>query len=188
MRHGETLFNQLHLIQGSCDSPLTERGKKQAQIARRYFTQNNIEFDKCVCSTQERASDTLELIIPDCDYMRLKGIKEWDFGKFEAQPEFLNPAVPYGDFFAYAEGETIDAVGQRMLSTLTKMMSEFEGENLLAVSHGGAMACFARATGDKMPMSIHNCGILKFSFTDEKSQFRLLDAINHDFSELEDLQ
>lgn len=37
MRHGETLFNQLGLIQGWCDSPLTTNGKQQAQAARDYF-------------------------------------------------------------------------------------------------------------------------------------------------------
>ena len=30
VRHGETLFNHLGRMQGSCDSPLTERGIAQA--------------------------------------------------------------------------------------------------------------------------------------------------------------
>ena len=30
MRHGQTLFNQLHKIQGFCDSPLTDLGIDQA--------------------------------------------------------------------------------------------------------------------------------------------------------------
>ena len=37
MRHGQTLFNQLHKIQEWCDAPLTELGIKQAQIAKNYF-------------------------------------------------------------------------------------------------------------------------------------------------------
>ena len=32
MRHGQTLFNKRHLIQGWCDSPLTDFGIYQAQI------------------------------------------------------------------------------------------------------------------------------------------------------------
>ena len=31
MRHGETMFNAQHRIQGWCDSPLTERGIEQAR-------------------------------------------------------------------------------------------------------------------------------------------------------------
>ena len=32
MRHGQTLFNLQHKIQGWCDSPLTELGIKQAKL------------------------------------------------------------------------------------------------------------------------------------------------------------
>jgi probable phosphoglycerate mutase len=59
MRHGQTLFNQLHKIQGWCDAPLTELGIKQAQIAGHYFKENQIEIQSAYCSTSERASDTL---------------------------------------------------------------------------------------------------------------------------------
>ena len=61
MRHGETLFNVQHKIQGWCDSPLTEKGIKQAQKARDYFSKKGITFDHAYCSTSERCSDTLEL-------------------------------------------------------------------------------------------------------------------------------
>ena len=38
MRHGQTLFNLQHKIQGWCDAPLTPLGIKQAQKASEYFT------------------------------------------------------------------------------------------------------------------------------------------------------
>ena len=63
MRHGQTLFNLRKKIQGSCDSPLTEEGIRQAKIAKKYFEDNEITFDAAYSSTQERASDTLEIII-----------------------------------------------------------------------------------------------------------------------------
>ncbi len=44
MRHGETLFNQLGLIQGWCDSLLTTNGKQQAQAARDYFHTHQYYF------------------------------------------------------------------------------------------------------------------------------------------------
>jgi len=59
MRHGETLFNQLHLIQGACDSPLTQKGIEAAKTAEKHFKENGIKFDHAYSSTQERASDTL---------------------------------------------------------------------------------------------------------------------------------
>ena len=62
VRHGQTLFNQQHRMQGSSDSALTQLGIKQVETLRDYFEKNNIVFDKAYCSTQERASDTLEII------------------------------------------------------------------------------------------------------------------------------
>lgn len=41
VRHGETLFNALHKIQGWCDSPLTKKGIQQAKQAKQWF-ENNI--------------------------------------------------------------------------------------------------------------------------------------------------
>lgn len=34
MRHGQTLFNLQHKIQGWCDAPLTPLGIKQAQMEK----------------------------------------------------------------------------------------------------------------------------------------------------------
>ena len=82
MRHGQTLFNLQHKIQGWCDAPLTPLGIKQAQMAKEYFT--NITLDHAYASTSERASDTLE-IITDMPYTRLKGLKEMNFGVFEGE-------------------------------------------------------------------------------------------------------
>lgn len=45
MRHGQTLFNQKRLMQGWCDSPLTELGKRQARCVKEYLENNEIVFD-----------------------------------------------------------------------------------------------------------------------------------------------
>ncbi|MCQ5201028.1 histidine phosphatase family protein, partial [Faecalibacillus faecis] len=86
MRHGQTLFNLQHKIQGWCDAPLTPLGIKQAQMAKEYFVNNQITLDHAYASTSERASDTLE-IFTDMPYTRLKGLKEWNFGAFEGKDE-----------------------------------------------------------------------------------------------------
>ena len=96
MRHGQTFFNQEGLVQGVCDSPLTDLGIEQAEQARDFFEKNGIEFGGIYSSTQERASDTLEIVTGRTDYTRLKGVKEWNFGFFEAQPERLQPKFRAG--------------------------------------------------------------------------------------------
>ena len=106
MRHGQTLFNVQHKIQGWCDAPLTELGIKQAQLAGEYFIKNHITFDHAYSSTSERACDTLEYATRfQVPYVRVKGLKEWNFGVFEGKDECLNPKLPYGDFFKPFGGE-----------------------------------------------------------------------------------
>ena len=75
MRHGETLFNTQHKIQGWCDTPLTENGKRQALRAKAYFLKKGIIFDHAYCSTSERTEDTLKLV-SSLPYVRLKELKD----------------------------------------------------------------------------------------------------------------
>jgi len=186
MRHGETLFNQLHKVQGWCDSPLTEKGIAQAKIASEYFQQQGILFDTAYCSTSERTSDTLELIT-DLPYRRLKGLKEWNFGRFEGEPEFLNPALPYGDFFVSYGGEPEQDFHQRIVDTVAQLMRETSGRTVLVVSHGASCRHFEREWEHNTEIhadKISNCCILKFVYH-EYETFELVDVINHDFSVLD---
>lgn len=84
MRHGQTLFQRTAQDPGLVRRTLTDLGIQQAQIAGDYFTKNGIEIQGAYCSTSERASDTLELIT-DLPYVRLKGLKERNFGRFEGE-------------------------------------------------------------------------------------------------------
>ena len=89
IRHGQTLFNVLRRKQGWCDSPLTEVGIGQARAAGAYLRERGITFDHVYSSTSERCCDTTELVVPGQPYERVKGLKEWYFGKFEGVSEDL---------------------------------------------------------------------------------------------------
>lgn len=95
VRHGQTLFNLRGKTQGWCDSPLTDLGIEQAKITRRFFEENNIRIDEVYSSTSERAIDTAN-IITDLPIHPRKGLKEWNFGKMEGEPEDLQkvPRLP----------------------------------------------------------------------------------------------
>ena len=186
MRHGQTFFNQEGLVQGVCDSPLTDLGIEQAKQARAFFEKNGIEFGGIYSSTQERASDTLEIVTGRTDYTRLKGVKEWNFGLFEAQPERLQPkfragAVSFEDLYVPYGGEDVIQVGERMLTTLTEVMKKTPAvENpTLVVSHGGAMWAFylkiaAQALDPKVRFG--NCVICHYHY--ENDQFLLRQVID----------
>lgn len=145
LRHGQTLFNLTKKRQGWCDSPLTELGIEQARKAKHYFEAHNIVFDKAYCSTSERAEDTLNLIT-DIDYKRIKGLKEWNFGKYEGEPESLGEPdrdffannLTFGDWWVKYGGEDVLELRSRMMDSLHQIAKE-EGNNALVVSHGGSM-------------------------------------------------
>ena len=135
MRHGQTRFNEQHRIQGVCDSPLTELGIKQAQQAGQYFKEQGIVFEEVYSSTQERASDTAELVTGRTDVIRLKGLKEWDFGAFEGQQEFLNPplqagGIGYGDYFVVHGGESNQDVRERVSQTVRQLLDNSQADTI----------------------------------------------------------
>ncbi len=185
MRHGQTLFNAQHKIQGWCDAPLTDIGIKQAEVAGKWFDDNNIEIDEAYCSTSERASDTLEIVTHNrLPYKRLKGLKEWNFGAFEGKDECLNPPLPYGDFFKKFGGETQDELTERMVKTVTDIMEHARGENILVVSHGAACANFIKSFEQynvaHYKRGIRNCAIFRCTYGN--GIFSCREIINHDFS------
>lgn len=186
MRHGQTLFNLQHKIQGWCDAPLTELGIKQAQLAGEYFKENNIVFDHAYSSTSERACDTLEIVTDyQMPYTRVKGLKEWNFGVYEGKDECLNPKLPYGDFFKQFGGDGEMELRERMVNTLTEIMNRDDHEIVLAVSHGAACAQFYRAWEQYAKVirkeRLYNCCILKFEYED--GIFSLVELYNRNITE-----
>lgn len=171
MRHGQTRFNLQKRIQGACDSPLTEEGIAQARAAHDYFTEQGIQFDRVYSSTQERACDTAELVSGRTDYIRLKGLKEQDFGAFEGQQEYLNPPlqgdIGYGDYFVTYGGEDYMTVRLRMEATMRDILNNPDNQTVLVVSHGAAIAQFLRHVLTDFPrVPMRNCAIMEFNYQD----------------------
>ena len=188
VRHGQTLFNQRRKIQGWSDSPLTELGKKQPLYVKRYFKTNGITIDHAYCSTQERASDTLELIV-DMPYERLKGIKELNFGIYEGESEDLHPPRQPGqrtheDDYVKFGGESVKEVQARVCETLAEIMSREGHEHVLAVSHAGACYFFTLKWFPEVSLSqvkFSNCCILRWEY--DNGHFTFVESIEHDFDE-----
>lgn len=182
VRHGQTLFNQLGLTQGFCDSPLTSLGIKQAKTTGDYFKQAGIQFDAAYCSTLERTEDTL-LNMYTGPYERLKDLKEWFFGTFEGAPSYLEPKhkpgqVSHEDNFVSYGGEGVSEVQARMTNALIKIGEENKGKTAIAVSHAGSLYAFFlqwQKVGDVKP-KFSNCGILHYIYED--GDFTLVESMD----------
>ena len=171
MRHGQTVFNLRHKIQGWCDSPLTELGIAQARVAGEYFRSRGIVFDHAYSSTSERACDTLEIVLDElgltgAPYERVKGLKEQNFGIFEGLTEDTNPPRGTRGFYAQFGGESEDEAAARMAACMAELMGREGHERVLAATHGGVLWFTLLAAGKEHlarldnPQPIPNAAIL----------------------------
>lgn len=186
MRHGQTLFNLQHKIQGWCDAPLTPLGITQAQVAKEYIDSQNVTFDHAYSSTSERACDTLEIVLgSEYPYKRVKGLKEWNFGAFEGKDECLNPKLPYLDFFKQFGGEGQSEVQERMVKTITEIMDQEDHHTVFMVSHGASVANFYKAFQKYAKVEkkerFYNCCVLKYTY--ENGIFVLEELFNKNITE-----
>lgn len=180
LRHGQTEFNVKKLVQGRCDSPLTDLGRQQARAAAAWLKAHGVVPDKVVSSPLGRAMDTAqlvacELIGPDAAVEPCKGIIERCYGTFEEGPHDALPTdvwdpgedlVPFG-------GEGSRALQERMVDTLTDIMGAEGIETFLAVSHGSASRQFIKAAapeGFELPTKLPNCAIMIFGFEDSQEE------------------
>lgn len=180
LRHGQTEFNVKKLVQGRCDSPLTDLGRKQAGMAAAWLKAHDVVPDKMVSSPLGRAMDTAQLVAcellgPDAAAEPCEGIIERCYGSFEEGPHGALPTdvwdpgedlVPFG-------GEGSRALQERMVGALTNLMGSEGIETLLAVSHGSASRQFIKAAapeGFELPTKLPNCAIMIFDFEEAKPQ------------------
>ena len=180
LRHGQTEFNVKKLVQGRCDSSLTDLGRKQAGMAAAWLKAHDVVPDKVVSSPLGRAMDTAQLVAcellgPDAAAEPCEGIIERCYGTFEEGPHDALPTdvwdpgedlVPFG-------GEGSQALQERMVDALTNIMGSEGIETLLAVSHGSASRQFIKAAapeGFELPTKLPNCAIMIFDFDEEDLQ------------------
>jgi broad specificity phosphatase PhoE len=148
VRHGETEWNVQRRYQGQSDVPLSELGRRQAElVAERLAGQ---AFDAVYASDLKRAWETAAFIaekrnlkvLPELRLRELKfGILEGlTFEEAEEQyPDMV--AAWLEDFNNTPQGaETIDLFNARVVSLLDELKSKHDNEVVLLVGHGGSLS------------------------------------------------
>lgn len=106
VRHGQTVFNSEHRMQGWSDSPMTELGNEQiAQVAKRLAP---VPFDLAFTSDLQRCVTTCEGILAartdGLTATPLEDLREWNFGAHEERPS----AEVWGKLIAQHRSEVVN--------------------------------------------------------------------------------
>lgn len=149
IRHGETEYNKLGIVQGSgVDSDLNETGQQQAfEFFKKYA---DIPFRKIYTSALKRTHQTvvhfLEKGIP---HEQLPELNEISWGEKEGRIPNSKDDVLYADLLeSWAKGETHRAaeggespeqVVERQKVGLEKILTNAEEDLILVAMHGRAM-------------------------------------------------
>jgi probable phosphoglycerate mutase len=148
VRHAETFWNRERRIQGQSDSPLTARGKKDADRWGRRLSP--FSWDGILMSDVGRAVETANKInnhlqVPVESDPRLR---EQDWGRWtgriiteiETEASNLMQAQPKtGWKFCPPGGEDRLSVWQRSRSALTEAANRWHGGTILIVTHEGVI-------------------------------------------------
>lgn len=144
VRHGETEYNVQKRMQGSIDSPLTERGKAHAKDLRNHL--QGVRFDKIYSSPSERACKTAEIIRGEAvipiqieNEFREMNLVHWE-GKSREELTALYPEE-HDRFWDSPHlhqlegGDTFQEVQERAVAMLYKLIHENKNGNILIVTH-----------------------------------------------------
>ncbi|MGE9294945.1 MAG: histidine phosphatase family protein [Puniceicoccales bacterium] len=154
IRHGETEWNVQHRYQGQQDSPLTAKGREQAEAVAERLA--GFSFDRIVSSDLGRAVDTAKAIArqhPGVTWDKDVGLRERNFGvlagftraeaakKFPVEEEgYLHGGVDY----RIPQGESLRDVYLRAGETFDRLAETHAGKTVCVVTHGGLLGMFLR--------------------------------------------
>jgi probable phosphoglycerate mutase len=163
-RHGETDWNRELRIQGSSDIALNELGHEQARALASELAE--VALDAVYSSDLARARETAEAVAAAHRLeVRLDArLRERSFGSWEGLTREDLAAFPEG---SRHDGESDDEVRARMLEAIEEISRTHPGEQVLVVSHGGALnTLWHHALGERVERW-ENCAVYKLAVRDD---------------------
>lgn len=140
VRHGESEANAAHRFSGRQDSPLTERGRQQAEVVANAL--EAVPFDRIVATPLSRSLDTALVIgrrrrmpvdiVADLIEIDVGDRTGATFDEVRGLPDWKDDG-----FVAWPNGENLDEVLARSLRALKKIHKDTEGGTVLVIGHGG---------------------------------------------------
>lgn len=137
VRHGETDYNQMGLLQGRTDIPLNENGKKQALEAQKEL--KDISFDLVISSPMIRAIETATLIVPLKNVLIDRRLEERGLGEYEGKSKKIYDQELYHNYFKNCTEHGVEGIQQlihRVDSFIEELKRNYYDKTILLVTHG----------------------------------------------------
>jgi broad specificity phosphatase PhoE len=140
VRHGESEANAAGRYAGQTDSPLTERGRRQAEAVADALADARI--DRVVSSDLSRARDTAEAIARrhGLTVEAFPELREIDVGEAAGRSiEDARTRFDWGPatFVEWPGGESLDEVRDRAVPAIERIAAASPGRTVCVVGHGG---------------------------------------------------
>ena len=140
LRHSQSVYNQIGIIQGDVDTPLSKEGrdevKKMAEIFKKFDIANVVH------SPLARAKETAEIIN---EHLKLPitikdDLKEMDFGAWSAEAKVEHWDKFRRDFYEHGKpppgGESKGGLFKRVAEAIHEVCLEIDEDPILIVAHG----------------------------------------------------
>jgi len=173
VRHGQSTWNREHRIQGQLDPPLSDEGRRQAELLGRRLAGRRLAG--FYASDLKRAFETAEAIAPvvNLNPEPTPGLREIFLGEWEGlRTEEIATRFPHAwarwgaepDWDLVPGGEGAVPFETRVIATLDEILDRHSHGDVLVVTHGGVIQValhrvIGRPSRGLFPFKIQNASI-----------------------------
>lgn len=172
IRHGETEANLARITAGGqFDSPLTAKGRAQAQALSKVIASLEVLPEVIYHSDMQRARDTAAYLNQalNLEMHELHDLRERDCGAWDGLPWVdVDPRMTAGEI--PPGGESDQQFAQRIQATLTDIIEKEQGRLVMVVAHGGLFHAMGTLYEYGMS-SVQNCHLHYFEPCSEYAPF-----------------
>lgn len=194
IRHGQTDYNKMQIVQGiGIDSDLNEKGRVQAQLFYEYY--QNEGFEHVISSTLKRSYQTVEPFVLNqgLTHEATPLINEISWGVHEGQKGTLEMKLNYekmvnewsqGNFDARLEGaESARELADRTHEFISYLAS-VPFDKVLICTHGRTLRCLMclmkkQHLREMENYDHHNTGLFLAEYYDQQFVFRVENDVSH---------
>ena len=194
VRHGETVGNLEQIAHGQTESPLNDRGIRQAQSTAEMLRGWDTKYHRVYASPLSRAHHTgqhiaeaLQLPLETHDDLVEGFLGDWEGITYQQLGEvgFAKRSIRDDNFRGH-NGESPNQLADRMATVLEEVRAQHPGENIIFVSHGAAIAHLLARLMDTAPAFghqylMHNSAVSEITFhaSDSKPELSVLNFHDH---------